>query len=104
MITFFKIKKHEPRKFNYKPRYYNAEKESLRNRVKIAEGDKAEAVKERIREGLERSRTVTRRAFRTNWKGGSMKLILFVVGLVYLTYMVLYSWLPGLLNIWFPEQ
>lgn len=102
MMTFFKIKKHEPRKFNYKPRYYNAEKESMQNKLKLAEGDRGEAAKARIRESLERSRTVTRRQFKTNWGGGSIKLILIIAVILYVAYMVLHSWLPGLLNIWFP--
>jgi len=109
MLGFFKIRKHESRTFNYKPRFYDAEKQELQHRIKAAENlnqheaANRETAKTRIKTELRRARTSSRRGYKGLWKGSTFRMLLILVGLITLLLYALNQWLPSLLKLWYPD-
>lgn len=112
MFSFLKTKRHESRGFNYKPRFYDSEKELMRAKVKEAqlkeEGksmatEEKELLKYRIREELRHAKSTARRDMRGLWQGGSFRLIIILVALIAFAYYVLNRFLPVFLQMFFPE-
>ena len=46
MFGFLKVKKHESRGFSYKPRFFDPEKEALRQKISAAEKSEGKALNE----------------------------------------------------------
>lgn len=108
MLKFFKLGGREPRGFGYQPRFYDADKEALENRVRAAEGRKTgnidrEVTKMRIREELRLAREIAKREHRGLWSGGILRLLIILGILTAAAYAALERWLPGLLHFWFPN-
>jgi hypothetical protein len=121
MFGFLKVKKHESRGFNYKPRYYDAEKEALASKIKALEKKEEaaeketdvkqelvqlekETIKTRLKEELRHAKDTSRRDMRGLWKGGNMRIFAILVGLLVFSYIVLQRFLPMFLKMLFPEE
>lgn len=87
-ISFNKTPKHQ--RFKYIPRYYDADKEDLEERVRIAKGEAAseELTKARIRSGFKRKSRAGSTA--PNARSG-IRLIIITVVLFLITYLILSS-------------
>jgi hypothetical protein len=109
MFGFLKVKKNESRGFNYKPRYFDAEKEELKQKINASEkkdeavNEDAEAVKLRIREGIRHAKTVNRRDLKGLWRGGNVRIITILVALILFFYIVMNKFLPVFMKMFFPE-
>ena len=87
-ISFNKTPKHQ--RFNYVPRYYDADKEDLEERVRLAKGEagNADLTKSRIRSGFKRRS----RAGSTNPSAKTaVRFLLIIAILVLFTYLILTS-------------
>ncbi len=93
---FFRKVKHQ--RFNYKPRFWNPEKEDLENRVKAAKGTQDDhspnAVKSRISNNLRRGFKSKHRSSRTSSRRSTFMLLFIIVALVVLSYYFLVVYLP----------
>lgn len=111
MFGFLKVKKHEARGFNYKPRYFDAEKEALRQKINASEKnsssseeiDDASVVKSRIRDGLRHAKNVSRRDLKGLWRGGNVRIIAILIALIIFFYIAMYRFLPVIIQMFFPE-
>lgn len=110
MFGFLKVKKHEARGFNYKPRYFDAEKEALRQKINASEKtasseeiDDATVVKSRIRDGLRHAKNVSRRDLKGLWRGGNVRIIAILIALIIFFYIAMYRFLPVIIQMFFPE-
>lgn len=111
MLNFWK-NKHQPREFTYKPRFYNPEKEALRERVERREriressqqpdAEQFDGNKNRIANHFEEYRR-TRRSSKSILGNSTLRLVVIFVILLYFAYTVLDRWLPALMQYWFPE-
>ncbi len=96
VFKFFRIPRHQ--KFNYIPRYYDPEKEAIKERVDQAmkqQDNSAEAMKSRISSGLRRGHGGDhglrgRYVFRSN---------LTVVGIIIVLMILSYYYLPLLISV-----
>jgi hypothetical protein len=93
-ISFNKTPKHQ--RFNYIPRYYDADKEDLDERVRLAKGEAGDAdlAKSRIRSGFKRR---SRAGSTSNSAKSAIRLFLIIAILVLFTYMILTS--DSILNL-----
>ncbi len=96
-LRFNKVPKNQ--QFEYKPRYWNPEKEELEERLKrieMMQGTDTEAMKNRISSGL-RSRSYSNTSYRRQQVMRS-NVILFavVVGLILASFLLLTKYLPKL--------
>lgn len=92
---FFKKQKYQ--RFEYKPRYWDPNKEDLESRVKAAQGEPdndPESMKRRISNNLRRSYKATNRSAHTSSKRSTIMLILIIGALVALSYYILTVYLP----------
>jgi len=110
MFGFLKVKKHESRGFNYKPRYFDAEKEALKQKINAAEraegkslNEDTEAVKLRIRDSMRHAKTINRRDLRGLWQGGNLRIIAILIALILFFYIAMTKFLPMILQMFFPE-
>ena len=110
MFGFLKVKNHESKGFNYKPRYFDAEKEALRQKINAADkaedkslNEDSEAVKSRIRDSMRHAKNVNRRNLRGLWQGGNIRIIGILVALILFFYIVMYKFLPVIMQMLFPE-
>lgn len=87
-ISFNKTPKHQ--RFNYIPRYYDADKEDLDERVRLAKGEAGDAdlAKSRIRSGFKRR---SRAGSTSTSAKSAIRLFLIIAILVLFTYMILTS-------------
>jgi len=110
MFGFLKVKKQESRGFNYKPRYFDAEKEALRQKINAAEkaegksiSEDSELVKSRIRDSMRHAKSVNRRDLRGLWRGGNVRIIAILVALILFFYIAMTKFLPVIVQMFFPE-
>ncbi|MFT5168931.1 MAG: cytochrome c-type biogenesis protein CcmH/NrfG [Saprospiraceae bacterium] len=92
---FFKKLRYQ--RFEYKPRYWDPEKEELEGRVKVAQGtgdNDPEAVKRRIANNLRRNYKSRSNAARTSSKKSTIMLFVIIGALVVLSYYFLTVYLP----------
>lgn len=94
---FFKKTKHQ--KFDYKPRFWNPEKEDLENRIRTASGEYSEsgdpeAIKLRIRNNMRRGYKSGRNNGRSRDRRSLIRLLVIIVMLVVLSYYILTVYLP----------
>ncbi len=92
---FFKKQKYQ--RFEYKPRYWDVNKEDLEQRVKAAQGkgnNDPEAVKRRIANNLRRNYNSKARSSRSASKRSTIMLLGIIVALVALSYYFLTVYLP----------
>ncbi len=99
---FFKLPGHQ--KFQYKPRYWDPDKEDLERRVKAAEEKNSASVdgmKSRIAEGLRnreqklfQRKEYSKQVFRSN-----MMLLVILIILVALTYLLIQVYLPRIVEM-----
>jgi len=94
-MSFFGFNKRaQHRKFDFIPRYYDADKEELQDRLSKYEGaelDQTELAKRRIQRGL-RSKYNVDASYKTAQKSKSRRTLLYtVVILTLLTYLILAS-------------
>lgn len=94
LFTFFKKPQHQ--KFEYKPRYWNPEKEDLDRRIELAkrENDNPTAMKSRIAQGLQRRRNSSSRNNSGNSKKSTIRLLVIIGILLLLSYYFLVVYLP----------
>ncbi len=97
MFRFFKLPRH--RTFDYKPRYWDPEKEELEKRVKAVEKrneNDPEAMKARISRGLrKRGGGFTDQQFSNRQiRRSNYILLLVLVGLIILTFLFVTLYLP----------
>lgn len=112
MFNIFKSN-FQPREFGYKPRFYNAEREELQNRIR--------ARQQRGLNDSEETRLRLRQHFGNYKRGGgsaggyggvsarlqtgsTLRLLIIVVLLSAASYVVIENWLPELMNAWFPQE
>lgn len=92
---FFKRQKHQ--RFEYKPRYWDPNKEDLDNRIKAAQGtpdNDPESMKRRISNNLRRSYKSSNRSAHASSKRSTIMLILIIGALFVLSYYFLTVYLP----------
>ena len=92
---FFKKVKHQ--RFEYKPRYWDPDKEDLEGRVKAAQGmasNDPAAIKRRISNNLRRSYQSNAKSKRTTARRSTLMLLLIIGVLVVLSYYFLTVYLP----------
>ena len=105
LFRMFKVPKHQ--RYEYKPRYWNPEKEDLQERLKRVEEIKnqdlnPESVKRRISGSFKSgrgwdpgARTARNQALRRS----NIRLLLWIVALFYLAYLILTVYLPRLIEL-----
>ena len=99
LLRFFKVPKHQ--RYEYKPRYWDQQKEELQermDRVKRIQGDGADAMKARISSGLKRGYRGDQRLRKQRAMRSNMLLIGVIAVLVLLSYMALTIYLPGIVE------
>jgi len=100
LLRFSKLPKHQ--RYEYKPRYWNPEKEELEERLKQIEqlkGGNAEGMKARIQSGLRRG-SVSRGSHRRQAQVRRSNFVLFavVLGLLAMCYVFLTQYLPQIVE------
>lgn len=110
MFGFLKVKKHESRGFSYKPRYFDPEKEALRQKISAAEkaegkslNEDTESVKSRIRDSMRHAKNVNRRDMRGLWRGGNVRIVAILIALIFFFYIAMTKFLPVIVQMFFPE-
>ncbi len=110
MFGFLKVKKHESRGFSYKPRYFDPEKEALRQKISAAEkaegkslNEDTESVKSRIRDSMRHAKNVNRRDMRGLWRGGNLRIVAILITLIFFFYIAMTKFLPVIVQMFFPE-
>lgn len=95
---FFKKTKHQ--RFEYRPRYWDPDREDLEQRIKTAQGtadnSSPEAVKQRISNNLRRSYKSSSISQRSSSKRSSFMLLAIIGALAMLAYYFLTVYLPVL--------
>ncbi len=94
LFSFFKRPKHQ--RFEYKPRYWNPEREELNERVRRAQRDSndPEAMKSRISSGLRRSYKLHASRNSNAYKRSNFRLLLIVGIILVLCYYFVVVYLP----------
>jgi len=94
----------QPRSFNYKPRYYDEEKEAfearVRSRMQKNDGD-SEAAKTRISSSFREGRRERSKMYKSAAMRSNIILIAVVFGLCFFVYIFLQNHLPTLIESWF---
>jgi hypothetical protein len=112
MFSFLKIKKQESRGFNYKPQYYDAEKENLLSRIREKQKEEetasnndtnGEMIKMRIRDEFQIAKISARRNQIGLWQGSNLRLIAIMIALLCISYFILNRFLPVFLSMLFPN-
>lgn len=91
------FKKHKHQRFEYKPRYWDPEKEEIQQRVKEAMGkadNDPESIKRRISKNLRRNYKSNKRSSRASAKRSTIMLLVIIGALVVLSYYFLTVYLP----------
>ncbi|HHS94994.1 MAG TPA: hypothetical protein ENJ45_00265 [Phaeodactylibacter sp.] len=99
-MRFFKIPKNQ--QFNYKPRYYNQQKEDLEARLRAArqcDKDDVEAMKARISGSFRQKYKEQRGTHSKNLLRRNLLLIGIIVFLFCLTYAFLIYYLPRIVEV-----
>jgi|GEM_PF-463749 len=106
MLKLFRTSNIKPRQFEYKPRYYDADKEALERRIKAkANNDNGEMVKMRLRREFGSYRAADSKHTSSNFiNSSSFRLLLIVCFLLIASYFVLDNLLPQFLDYLFPEN
>jgi hypothetical protein len=94
---FFKKQKHST--FEYKPRYWDPEKEDLEQRIKTAKGEVGsdpDAIKRRISKSMRRGQRSSYRHNRGANKRSTILLLGIIIALAALSYYMLTVYLPQL--------
>lgn len=100
LIRLFRVPKH--RTYDYKPRYWDQDKEELHDRIKKIEEAKAkgiEGMRDRVRAGLQSARVRDYQAMRAQTIRSNVRLIVVVVVLIALTYLAITQYLPRLVQL-----
>lgn len=97
MFGLFKTK-HQPREFNYKPRFYDPDREALQARIEQREGGGYQVA--RHFDDYRRRR----RQPKSLVGGSTLRIVLIFAALILLAYATLEFWLPRLMNFWFPGE
>ena len=100
LIRLFKVPKH--RKYEYKPRYWDQQKEDLKERLRRIEEAKqgnTEGMRDRIRAGLRQSRARDYQSMRTATIQTNVRLLVIIGILIAATYYILNYYLPRLVNM-----
>lgn len=94
LFSFFKKPGHQ--KFEYKPRYWNPEKEDLNRRVHLAkrENNDPSAMKSRISHGLRRGYSSSAAKKSSASKKSTLRLFVIIGFLLLFTYYFLVVYLP----------
>ena len=113
MLRLFKTFQQPGREFGYKPRFYDAEREALENRIKARENrglNQGESTRLRLRQEFGKYKRgsgdqggyggVSARL----QTGSTLRLLVIIVLLSWASYVVLETWLPDLLRLWFPLE
>ena len=97
MRSFFRVPKHQ--QFEYRPRFYNPQKEDLEERLAAVEERKQEGLegtKHRIRHGIRRSFEQDERYLRQQTMRSNLIVAGIVVMLLIVGYMLITIYLPEL--------
>ncbi len=101
MFRIFKVPKHQ--RFDYKPRFYDQDKEELQERLQqsdLKKQDGVEATKARISSGLRRKGGYNKMDYETRRRQirqSNLRLLVMVGALIVLVYLVLNLYLPKIL-------
>ncbi len=113
MFRLFKTLHQESREFGYKPRYYDAEKEALEERIRRRQNrglTNAEETRLRLRQEFSHYKRGSGQAggyggVSSRLKTGSTIRLLIIIGvLCWLSYIVLENWLPEFLEYLAPVE
>lgn len=99
LLRFFRVPKHQ--RYEYKPRYWDPQKEELQerlDRINQIQGEGTEAMKARISSGLKRGYRGDQRLRKQRAMRSNLILIGVIVLLVLLAYAMLTIYLPGLVE------
>ena len=94
LFSFFKTPRHQ--KFEYKPRYWDPEKEELNRRIEAAkrENKDPDAIKSRISSGMRRHYKYGSRSNSRGSKKSTIRLFVIIGFLLLFTYYFLVVYLP----------
>lgn len=100
LIRLFKLPKH--RQYEYKPRYWDQDKEELQERIQKIEEAKAkglEGMRDRVRAGLQSARIRDYQAMRAQTIRSNVRLLIVIGVLIALTYLAITQYLPRLIQL-----
>ena len=94
LFNFFKTPRHQ--KFEYKPRFWNPEKEDVEERVRLAKrvNNDPNAMKSRISSGLRRGYKSSSRSNYSASKKSTLRLLVIIGVLMLFSYYLLVVYLP----------
>lgn len=113
MLRLFKTLQQESKEFGYKPRYYYAEREALEKRVRLRQNrglNDAEETRLRLRQEFSNYKRGGGQAggyggVSARLKTGSTIRLLIIIGvLCWVSYIVLEQWLPGFMRYLEPVE
>lgn len=113
MLRLFKTLQQESKEFGYKPRYYDAEREALEKRVRLRQNrglNDAEETRLRLRQEFSNYKRGGGQAggyggVSARLKTGSTIRLLIIIGvLCWVSYIVLEQWLPGFMRYLEPVE
>ena len=97
---FTRTPKHQ--QFEYKPRYWNPDREQLQDRLRQAReatGDDPEGMKRRISNGMRRNYKADAKLRSQLQKRSNMRLLAVLVILCFMTYLFLNVYLPDIIKL-----
>lgn len=100
LIRLFRVPKH--RKYEYKPKYWDEQKEDLHKRIQLIESAKnqgVEGMRERVRAGLQKSHTRDYGAMRMQTIRTNIRLLVIIGILIAVTYYILTQYLPRIVQM-----
>lgn len=113
MLKLFKTIQQPQREFGYKPRYYDAEREALEKRIRARENrglSDSESARLRLSQEFGRYKRgggdaggyggVSSRM----QTGSTLRLLFIIIILSAASYVVLETWLPDMMKMWFPTE
>lgn len=113
MLRLFKTIQQDPREFGYKPRYYDAEREALEKRILLRQNrglNDSEETRLRLRQEFSNYKRGSGQAggyggVSARLKTGSTIRLIIIIGLLcWLSYIVLEIWLPDFLEYLAPVE
>lgn len=106
MLKFFTSNRFKSREFDYKPRFYDPDKEALEKRIRMRQASPDDQELRRYRMKQEFSHMKHHDHKSTSSRKSTFRLLIIIVILGAASYIVLDRMLPDLLESWFgsPEE
>ena len=105
-MDFFKNKNFKNRTFSYRPRFYDADREELELRKKRKlDNDTGELTKLRLRQEFSYYKSSDGKRKSSDFSSSSSFRLIIIIAILSLgSYYILATWLPDMMEFWFPEE